>query len=178
VAAINEARRKHTCYGYRRIHAHLVWGEKGALNHKRVHRVWREHGMQHPLRKGRKRRGEKGQVPLQAAYANHVWTYDFIEDATQDGRKLRFLTLTDEHTRRGLSLEVRRTFKAVDVLAALKAAFAQYGMPAFLRSDNGPEFIAKVVKTWLKKMGVRTHYIDPGSPWQNDYASCCTSLAA
>jgi transposase InsO family protein len=169
VEDINDVRKKHPCYGYRRTHAQLTQGEKGVLNHKRVHRVWREHGMQHPLRKGRKRRGNKGQVPLQAAYANHVWTYDFVEDATQDGRKLRFLTLEDEHNRRGLALEARRSFKAMDVLAALEAAFARYGMPAFLRSDNGPEFIAKAVKTWLAKMKVRTHYIDPGSPWQNAF---------
>ncbi|HEO71590.1 MAG TPA: transposase [Candidatus Hydrogenedentes bacterium] len=167
VAAINEARKQHACYGYRRIHKHLADGKKGVLNHKRVHRIWREHGMQHPVRKGRKRRGNKGQVPLQAAYANHVWTYDFVQDATQNGRTLRLLTLEDEHTRRGLALEVRRSFKAPDVLAALEGAFAQYGMPTFLRSDNGPEFIAKTVKSWLEKRKVRTHYIDPGSPWQN-----------
>ena len=169
VEDLNRVRKKHPCYGYRRSHAELTQGEKGMLNHKRVHRVWREHGMQHPVRKGRKRRGNKGQVPLQAAYANHVWTYDFVEDATQDGRKLRFLTLEDEHTRRGLALEARRSFKATDVLAVLEDAFARYGMPAFLRSDNGPEFIAKAVKTWLETMGVQTHYIDPGSPWQNAF---------
>jgi putative transposase len=169
VDAINQVRRKHPCYGYRRTHKELTQRAKGVLNHKRVHRVWRDNAMQHPQKKRRRRRGEKGQVPLQAAYANHVWTYDFVEDATQDGRKLRFLTLTDEYTRRGLAIEVRRSFKANDVLTALEAAFAQYGMPAFLRSDNGSEFIAQAVQSWLEKMSVRTHYIDPGSPWQNPF---------
>jgi putative transposase len=169
VEAINQVRRKHPCYGYRRTHKELTQRAKGVLNHKRVHRVWRENAMQHPQKKQRRRRGEKGQVPLRAAYANHVWTYDFVEDATQDGRKLRVLTLADEHTRRGLAVEVRRSFKANDVLAVLKAAFAQYGMPAFLRSDNGSEFIAQAVRYWLEKVQVQTHYIDPGSPWQNAF---------
>lgn len=169
VNELNKVRKKHPCYGYRRSHAELTNGEKGVLNHKRVHRVWRENGMQHPVKKKRRRRDARGQVPLQAAYANHVWTYDFVEDATQDGRKLRFLTLTDEHNRRGLAVDVGRSFKSVDVLDTLEAAFAQYGMPAFLRSDNGSEFIAQAVKTWLKTMGVQTHYIEPASPWQNAF---------
>ena len=108
-------------------------------------------------------------MPLQAAYANHVWTYDFVEDATQDGRKLRFLTLTDEYNRRGLAIEVRRSFKSADVRTVLERAFATYGMPAYLRSDNGSEFIAKAVKAWLETMSVQTHYIEPGSPWQNAF---------
>ena len=162
-------RKRHPCYGYRRTHAELTQGEKGVLNHKRVHRVWRENAMQHPQRKRRRRRGHKGQVPLQAAHANHVWTYDFVEDATQDGRKLRILTLVDEHNRRGLAVDVRRSFKCTDVLAVLERAFARYGMPAFLRSDNGSEFIARAVKTWLDTMNVHTRYIDPASPWQNAF---------
>jgi len=169
IADINRIREKHKCYGYRRTHAALTKGEKGVLNHKRVERVWRENGMQHPPKKKRGRRGQKGQVPLLAAHANHVWTYDFMQDATQDGRKLRFLTLIDEHNRRGLSIEVRRSFKSQDVIAALEQAMAQFGSPVYLRSDNGPEFIAHAVKAWLKRSGVQTHYIDPGSPWQNAF---------
>ena len=169
VEEIDRVRQQHPCYGYRRTHMELTKGVKGILNHKRVHRVWRENAMQHPSRKRRKRRGQKGQVPLQAAYANHVWTYDFVEDATQDGRKLRMLTLCDEHNRRGLALEVRRSFTSTDVLAMLEAAFARFGMPTFLRSDNGSEFIAQAVQHWLKTMNVQTHYIKPGSPWQNAF---------
>jgi putative transposase len=168
LAQINGVRKKHSCYGYRRTHAEITHGEKGVLNHKRVHRIWRENGLQHPTRK-RRRRGRKGNVPLQAAYANHVWTYDFVEDATQDGRKLRFLTVIDEHTRRGLAVEVRRSFRSTDVLDVLERAFARLGAPAYLRSDNGSEFIAYAVKTWLERMGVATHYIDPASPWQNAF---------
>ena len=153
LADINKVRKKHACYGYRRTHAEITDGVKGVLNHKRVHRIWRENGLQHPTRKKRKR-DRKGNVPLQSAYANHVWTYDFVEDSTQDGRKLRFLTLVDEHNRRGLAVEVRRSFKSTDVLDVLERAFARFGAPAYLRSDNGSEFIAQAVKTWLEQTGV------------------------
>ena len=168
VEQINAVRKKHPCYGYRRTHAELTQGIKGIVNHKRVHRLWRAHGMQHPATRRRKR-GRKGQVPLQAERANHVWTYDFVHDTTQDGRQLRFLTLVDEHNRRSLAVEVRRSFKSDDVVDVLKKAFARYGAPVYIRSDNGSEFIAKTVKAWLAKQGVRTHYIDPGSPWQNAF---------
>ena len=169
VEAIRQVRHKHPCYGYRRTHMDLTQGAKGLLNHKRVHRVWRDNAMQHPPKKKRRRRGTKGQVPLKAIYTNHVWTYDFVLDATQDGRTLRFLTLTDEFTRRGLSIEVRRSFKSDEVLAVLNTAFATYGMPQFLRSDNGSEFIAQAVKTWLNTLHVQPHYIEPASPWQNAF---------
>lgn len=170
-----EVRKKHPCYGYRRVHRAISGGEKGVLNHKRVHRVWRENGLQHPAKKRRQRRGTKGQVPLKAAYANHVWTYDFMEDATRDGRKMRALTLIDEFGRRGLAFELRRSFKAQDVMAAMEGCFARFGVPAFLRSDNGPEFIARVIKDRLAQMGVQTHYIDPGSPWQNAFGESFNS---
>jgi transposase InsO family protein len=165
---IREVQKKHRDYGYRRTHAELTNNVKGVLNHKRVHRVWREYGLQHPVRR-RCKRGKKGQVPLQARYPNHVWTYDFMQDATQDGRMLRALTLVDEYTRRGFALELRRSFKARDVIAALQLAFAEHGAPVHLRSDNGPEFIAQALKDWLAQAGVKTHYIDPGSPWQNAF---------
>jgi len=169
VEKLEQVRDKHPAYGYRRAHHEITQGEKQVLNHKRVHRVWRAHGMQHPKKKPRKRRGKKGQVPLQAEYANHVWTYDFMQDSTTDGRTLRFLTIVDEHNRRGIAAEPRRSFKAVDVCQVLDEAFARYGPPAFLRSDNGPEFIAKAIKAWLQDKGVQTHYIDPASPWQNAF---------
>lgn len=168
IEEINKVRRKHPCYGYRRVHYDLTKENKGVLNHKRVHRIWRENGMQHPIRRKR-RRGKKGQVPLQSLHPNHVWTYDFMEDTTQDGRKLRSLTLVDECDRRGLAIEVRRSFKSEAVIAALEKAFACYGAPVYLRSDNGSEFIANKVKDWLAQSGVKTHYIDPGSPWQNAF---------
>lgn len=167
LAAIEEVRKKHPSYGYRRTHATLA-KSPGELNHKRVHRVWRAHGLQHPAKRKRKR-GQKGQVPRQARHPNHVWTYDFVHDTTQDGRTLRLLTLIDEFDRRGLDIVVRRSFKAKDVVAALEAAVGRYELPRYLRSDNGSEFIASKVKNWLHEAGIETHYIEPGSPWQNAF---------
>jgi putative transposase len=139
------------------------------VNHKRLHRVWKEAGLQCP-RKVRKRRSKaKGQVPLTARYPDHVWTYDFMHDATSDGRTLRILTIVDEFTRRSIEIEVDRRMPAAAVIKLLERAFARCGTPAYLRSDNGSEFIAKAVKRWLKERAVRTHYIDPGAPWQNAY---------
>ena len=162
-------RAHHPCYGYRRVHRTLTQDVKGILNHKKVQRIWRGNGMQQPAKKRRRRRGEKGQVPLQAAYANHVWTCVFVEDATQDGRKLRFLTLVDEHTRRGLAVVPRRSSTSGGVIGVLEHAFAQYGAPAFLRSGNGqfttasPGAQARTLTTrrfshwgWLKEWGLDT----------------------
>ncbi len=165
----NQVRKKHPCYGYRRTHRELTNGAKGVLNRKRVHRVWRRNALQHTRPKRRRRRGHKGQAPLRAVHANHVWTYDFVEDATQDGRKPRILTLRDEHTRRALAAEMRRSFKCADVLAVLERAFARCGMRAYPRSDNGSEFIAHAVKNRLGTMNVQASYVDPGSPWQNPF---------
>jgi len=165
----------HRDYGYRRTHGELTQGEKGVLNHKRVHRVWCQYGLQHPLKKKRKR-NRGGCVPLTACYANHVWTYDFVHDSTMDGRNLKFLTLLDEHNRRSLAVQPRRSFTAQDVIEQLEQAVATYGAPAYIRSDNGSEFIARIVKAWLKKMGIQTHYIDPGSPWQNPFGESFNSI--
>lgn len=168
VMQIDEVQKKYPCYGYRRTHAELTKERKGMLNHKRVHRVWRERGLQHPVRRSRKR-SHDGHVPLQAMYANHVWTYDFVHDATYEGRRLRFLTLVDEHNRRGLAVEVRRSFTATHVIDVLEQVIARVGAPAFLRSDNGSEFVAAAMKAWLERMDIQTHYIEPASPWQNAY---------
>jgi len=160
--------RRYKRYGYRRAWAVPVrQGER--INIKGVHRIWRREGLARRMRKRKPRGKYKGSIPLRPEYPNHVWTYDFMEDATADGRKLRILTLIDECTRYSLAIEVDRKMPARAVIAVLQRSFAAYGTPAYLRSDNGPEFIAKAVKTWLQQQGVKTHYIDPGSPWQNAY---------
>ena len=153
--------------GYRMVWAKLR-REGMHVNHKRIYRLWKQAGLCLP-RKRKRRRGRKGTVPLQAKYPNHVWTYDFVQDATADGRKLRCLTLLDEFTRRSLTIEVNRRMPAKSVLEVLLLAFERYGMPVYLRSDNGPEFIAKLIRLALAERGVNTHYIDPGSPWQNAF---------
>jgi len=113
---------------------------------------------------------ENACVVKKAAFINHVWTYDFVEDRTEDGRKLKFLTVLDEYTRESPALEVGRSIKATDVIAVLQYMFMVRGTPQFIRSDNGPEFIAEAVKKWLNENRVGPLYIAPGCPWENGYA--------
>lgn len=160
------ARAKRRC-GYRGAWAALR-REGLRINHKRVRRLWKLCGLGLP-RKRRRVRGAKGNVPLAATRPGEVWTYDFVCDATVDGRRLRCLTLIDEFTRECIAIEVDRRLPATRVMEVLTRAFEQHGAPAYLRSDNGPEFIATVLRRWLEERGVATHYIEPGSPWQNAY---------
>jgi len=159
---------KHKRYGYRRIWA-LLRRAGEHVNIKRVRRLWRKEGLILPRRRPRKRLCRAGSVPLSAQYPNHVWTYDFMQDATADGRKLRILTVVDEFTRESKAIAVERSMPAAKVIEVLDMAFAEGGRPEYLRSDNGPEFIAGVVQQWLASRGTRPHYIAPGSPWQNAY---------
>jgi putative transposase len=162
---------KYPRYGYRFITAKLRqagWH----VNHKRVQRLWRKEGLQVPYRrKVEKATGSSANACFvkKAEYINHVWTYDFIEDATEDGRKLKFLTVLDEHTRESPAIEVSRSITSKGVIAVLEYLFAVRGVPGFVRSDNGPEFIAKAIKQWLAEGGVETLYIEPGCPWENGY---------
>jgi putative transposase len=155
---------QHPRYGYRRITVLLNRAEK--VNQKRVRRLWRRHRLQ-VRRIVRKRIQRPRPERLQAAYVGHIWAYDFVEDALADGRALRILTVMDEFTREGLALDVALTTSAERVIGVLTALVAQHGAPAHLRSDNGPEFVATAVQTWLAQCGVQTLYIEPGKPWQN-----------
>ena len=105
----------------------------------------------------------------EAIHPNHVWTYDFVFDTTSDSRTLKFLTLVDEFTRECRAIKVERRLPARAVIEVLEQVFAERGMPEYLRSDNGPEFIARAIQSWLKQQQVKTHYIEPGGPWQNGY---------
>jgi putative transposase len=141
-----------------------------AINHKRVQRLWQSAKLQVPPRhRHRRRRAATKAVPLQATYPRHVFTYDFLEDSTVDGRKLRCLTIVDEFTRECLAIRVARSFRSAEVIRALAQVFAEYGPPAFIRSDNGFEFTALALCAWLYQQGIQTHHIDPASPWQNAY---------
>ena len=159
---------QHPRYGYLRIWA-LLRRAGQAVNRKRVHRLWRKLKLQVPRRRKKKRYVSSGQVPLRAEHPNHVWTWDFIYDTTADGRTLRCLTVSDEFTREGLALRTRRRFPATRAVEVLEGLLVEHGAPRFLRSDNGPEFIAAKLKDWLKAHGIQTCYIEPGSPWQNAY---------
>ena len=169
--AIKRLACKHKRYGYRFITAKLRQ-EGWCVNHKHVQRIWRKEGLQVPYRrKAKKSQGssENSCSVKKAEHINHVWTYDFIEDATEDGRKLKFLTVLDEWTRESPAIEVGRSVTSKGVIAVLEYLFMVRGAPGFIRSDNGPEFIAEAVKKWLADNKVGTLYVEPGSPWENGY---------
>jgi transposase len=165
-------------YGQDRITVLLRKSGVG-VNHKRVERLWRQEGLQVP-RKPRKRRRlstiDHSSERVKAQYRNHVWSYDFVADKTEDGRRLKFLTVEDEYTRESLTLEVERRMTAPDVKEILEYLFLVRGRPKYLRSDNGPEFIGQEIQRWLDRAAVGTLYINKASPWENGYASWCTSL--
>mgnify|MGYP001158022577 FL=1 len=123
-----------------------------------------------PAKRRQRRRGRSTGLPQQAGHKNHVWAWDFVSDHTERGGKLRAFNLIDEYTRECHCIHADRAIKAADVLALLQEAIARHGPPQHIRSDNGPEFIAKAIQTWLRDNGIKTIYIDPGCPWQNGYA--------
>ncbi|MFN7811046.1 MAG: IS3 family transposase, partial [Planctomycetia bacterium] len=143
------------------------------VNIKRVHRIWKEEHMQVPQKQRKRRRlpgsSANGCVRHRAQYRNHVWSYDFLTERTEDGRQLRILVVIDEFTRECLAIEVARSFTARDVIMTLQYLFAVRGAPEHLRSDNGPEFVAKEIQEWLARACVRTLYIQKASPWENGY---------
>lgn len=142
------------------------------VNHKRVERIWRSEGLKVPQKQPRRGRlwlNDGSCVRVRPKYPGHVWSYDFVEDRTHDGRKFRILSIIDEASRECLALPTARRLRSEDVLAALAELFISRGPPAHIRSDNGPEFVAKAVQEWLGQVGVETLYITPGSPWENGY---------
>jgi putative transposase len=160
-------------YGYRRVWA-LLRREGWEVNKKRVHRLWREADLKVPAGRRRKRQrlgsSENGVVRRRAEYLGHLWSYDFAMDATEDGRRLKMMPVVDEYSRECLALEVERSITSEEVVKTLDRLFAEQGAPRFIRSDNGPEFIAQAVKRWLAASGVETLYIEPGAPWENAYS--------
>jgi len=157
---------QHPRYGYRRMWA-LLRRAGQRINHKRVHRLWKLHGLTLCRKRKRKRRGPPGLRPLAPRWANEVWAYDFVHDQCANGQSLKCLALVDEYTRECLALEVDNRIDAQRVIETLKRAIHCYGTPQYVRSDNGPEFVAQAVRQWLQDQRVRTAYIEPGKPWQN-----------
>lgn len=163
--------KKHRRYGYRRIHAILV-REGWRANRKKVQRLWRAEGLKVPQKQRKRRRlgtTENGTQRLRAERRNQVWSYDFTMDQTADGKRLKMMPVVDEFTRECLTIEVERSITAEGVIDTLRQLFRIHGEPEYIRSDNGPEFIAHAVQEWLAASGVGTLYIEPGSPWQNAY---------
>ena len=158
-------------YGYRKI-AELLRVEGWAVNHKKIERLWREEGLQLPERhKKRKRLYHKDSsvIRLRPHYPNHIWSVDFVHDKLSSGRPYKMLTVLDEYTREALSVAVRSKMSANDVLEALYPLILERGRPDYIRSDNGPEFIAAPLQEWLIKVGIKPIRIYPGSPWENGY---------
>ena len=163
--------RQYGRYGYRRVTA-LLRDAGWHVNRKRVERIWRREGLKVPHRQPKRSRlwlNDGSCIRLRPEYPGHVWSYDFVEGRTHDGRKFRILSVIDEASRECLALPVARRLRSEDVLGALAELFVTRGPPAHIRSDNGPEFIARAVRQWLGKVGVKTLYITPGSPWENGY---------
>jgi len=159
-------------YGSERVHEVLL-GTGWHVNFKRVHRLWKQEHLQVPRKQHRRRRlpgsSTNSCVRHKAGHANHVWSYDFLTDRTEDGRQLKLLVVIDEFTRECLAIEVGRTFTARDVILTLQYLFAVRGAPGHLRSDNGPEFVAQEIQRWLDRASVDTLYVQKASPWENGY---------
>jgi putative transposase len=162
---------KYGRYGYKRITA-LLRTEGWRVNHKRVERIWREEGLKVPQRqkkRGRLYLNDGSVLRLRPCWRNHVWSYDFVAERLSSGKKIRMLTVIDEYTRKCLAIRVGYALKSDDVLDVISDLFITEGLPDFIRSDNGSEFTAKPLKDWLHKLGIKTAYIEPGSPWENGY---------
>ena len=157
--------------GYRPVTA-LLRREGWRVNHKRVARLWRREGLKVPLKQPKRGRlwlTDGSGLRLRPTHRHHVWAYDFVSDRTRDGRPVKILAVVDEYSRECLALVVARHLRATDVLETLADLFVVHGAPGYLRSDNGPEFTASLVRTWLQTLGVQTLFIAPGSPWENGY---------
>lgn len=164
---------KYGRYGYRRITAllndyPLSWG----VNHKRVERIWRREGLKVPQKQPKRGRlwlGDGSCVRFRPEYADHVWSYDFMVERTTNGKAFRILNIIDEFTRECLAVRIERKISSQDVIDELFKLFVFRGIPEHIRSDNGPEFTAKAVRKWLNHLGVKTLFIEKGSPWENGY---------
>lgn len=158
-------------YGYRRI-TNLLREEGWQVNHKRVERIWRAEGLKVPQRQRKRRRlwfNDGSCIRLRPTHKDHVWSYDIVAEKTSDGRPMRMLTVLDEYTRECLAIRVERQITAATVIDHLSDLFLVRGTPDHVRSDNGSEFSAELIRSWLQRLGVKTLFIEPGSPWENGY---------
>ena len=158
-------------YGYRRI-TQMLNKAGWYVGTDRVQRIWRREGLKVPWKQKPRRRlwlNDGSCIRLRPERRNHVWSYDFVEGQTHDGRKVRLMTLIDEFTRECLAIRVARRINSLGVLETMADVMLVRGIPEHVRSDNGPEMTAKIVRQWLASVGVKTMYIAPGSPWENGY---------
>ena len=141
-----------------------------ARNVKHVERIWRREGLKVPAKQPKRKRlwlNDGSCIRLRPEHPNHVWSYNFVEHRTHDGRKYRTPNIIDEFTRECLAIRINRKLNSTDVIDVLSDLFTLRGVPGHVRSDNGPEFIAKAVQDWIAAVGAKTAYIAPGSPWEN-----------
>jgi putative transposase len=158
-------------YGYRRITA-MLNNSGWRVNHKRVERIWRKEGLKVPQKQPKRGRlwlNDGSCIRLRPEHENHVWSYDFMIERTANGRAFKILNIIDEFTRKNLSTKVNRRIRSQDVIEELFELFILRGIPEHIRSDNGHEFTARAVRKWLGRLGVKTLFIEPGSPWENGY---------
>ena len=169
-APVTEAMRRLSAqyprYGYRRIRVFL--GREGhTMSPSRAERIWRKAALQLPAKRRRKRLSSTRPRPLPARAANHVWAYDFVFDACANGQQLKCLTIVDEFTRECLAIDVAGSIRSGHVIETLARLMRERGAPAFIRSDNGPEFVSLAILRWLTENSIDTAHIEPGKPWQN-----------
>ena len=171
-ADLVELARQYGRYGYRKIAELLRTTAGWVVNDKRVERIWRREGLKVPAKQPKRSRlwlADGSCLRLRAERPNHVWSYDFVEDRTHEGRKYRMLNIIDEFTHECLAIRIDRKLQSVDVIDVLSDLFILRGVPERLRSDNGPEFVAKAVQDWIAAVGAKAAYIAPGSPWENGF---------
>lgn len=168
--------------GYRRITA-MLRNDGWRVNHKRVERIWRKEGLKVPAKQPKRSRlwlNDGSCVRLRPQYPNHVWSYDFVQDRTHDSRGIRILNIIDEYTRKSLASYVARNIRQGDVQECLTELFCQRGVPAHLRSDNGPEFTAKMLREWLRKLNIGTQFMSQAAlgkmaTWNHSMGGCETN---
>lgn len=158
-------------YGYRRIHA-LLRSQGWEVSHGRVMRIWQREGLKVPSKQPKRGRlwlNDGSCIRLRPDHRNHVWSWDFVFDRTDDGRPIKLMVVIDEYTRECLAIHVARRIRAKDAIDVFADLMETHGIPEHIRSDNGPEMVAKRLRAWLGRLGTRTIYITPGSPWENGY---------
>jgi putative transposase len=167
-------------YGYKTI-TDILRLEGWDVGRDRVHAIWREEGLQVPQKQPKRRRiwlADGSCIRLRPQFKNHVWSYDFVSEKTHDGRPFRILNIIDEYTRECLATYVARRIRSQDVIFVLAELFIEHGVPEHIRSDNGPEFVAKKLMSWFKSLDVKPLFIEPGSPWKTDTARVSTGRCA
>ena len=166
-----ELAREYGRYGYERI-TEMIKSEGYVVNKKRIELIWRQEGLKVPYKQPKRARlwlADGSTIRHRPEYKNHVWSYDFVSDQTYDGRKIKVLNIIDEYSRELLISFTARRIRSQDVIFILADLFLKHGMPQFIRSDNGPEFVAKELLKWFKSLDVKPLFIQPGSPWENGF---------